>query len=193
MEMKIIYLATMVILVVSGCYNCEKEMRNSFIEYNKFVSHDDSVFLKNSYKSLQNYYNFCGNNDNLNYFKHTVLVYCVLKDYDGLLRIVKTYKPIDEGAKEIKILNENFINYLDKKDPKFIYENLSFIKSKINKNPKDSLNYIDYFFNKLFISSEAEFLAEIDSISNQNLFSEMFYEYVLKKDIQEYHDILLSK
>jgi hypothetical protein len=117
-----------------------------------------------------------------------LLVY--LKKYDELLVLISNSSTIELSKKDLIINMVNSLKFYQKDKVlarKYIDKNLKFIKERINQNPKDSLNYIDYFIMKLYVKDRETVFKEIDSMQlvNKN-FSNQFFKYILKDAVHDY-------
>ncbi len=161
---------------------------NSIIKYQETK---DQKYLDTAYVKL---------NLNENY-KKSELMSTNLRLTISLLMNLKKYNELEILLEETKYLNNydrlntlNIVKFLKFKDTdkqkanSYIKENISMINDSLNKNPKDTLLYADYFSMRMFLVGKDSTIKEIDSMKLANIeYSDTFYE-LLKESIKIFPD-----
>ncbi|RUT70277.1 hypothetical protein D0817_10685 [Flavobacterium cupreum] len=113
-----------------------------------------------------------------------------LKKYDELEKLLVNNITINKYNRLNTLNTVRFLKFKSSDRPKaesYIKQSIEMIKDTVNKVPKDSLLYADYFSMRMFLVGKENTLKEIDSMKavNKN-YSEMFYESILKDNIENY-------
>ncbi|MFT7251065.1 MAG: hypothetical protein ACI9FW_000784 [Flavobacterium sp.] len=118
-----------------------------------------------------------------------------LKKYDELEKLLKSNKSINKYNRLNTLNIVKFFNYYNQDSvvaKKYLYKNIERYNDSLKKTPQDSLIYVDYFSTRMFLVGKKKAIKEIDSMkSENNNYSEIFYEKILKNYINNYPDNLL--
>ncbi|TYA56801.1 hypothetical protein [Formosa maritima] len=196
------YFTLIFFLTISNCES-KKEMitddelasilNNSIIKYHqtKEDKYLDSAYFK--LKQNKSYNDSELTNPNL---QLTITLLMNLKEYDELEKLLTNTKYLNEYN---RINTLNITKYMKLKDTdkskadSYIKDNLTIINDSLNKKPKDSLMYADYFSMRMFLVGKENTLNEIDSMeSSQHEYSKVFYK-ILQESIESFPDEMLSK
>lgn len=202
MKQKIIILTSFITLF-SSCLNTKEyisnEKLNALISQNftKYYSTKDKKYLLASYSKLSYNKDFVeqglvGKNS-----LPIISLLMNLKKYDELEKLLVSNTTIN---KYNRINTLNTVRFLKLKSSDknkanlYIKESIVMIKDTINKTPKDSLLYIDYFSMRMFLVGKNNVLKEIDSMEVANKkYSNIFYKSILKDNIESYPDESLNE
>ena len=119
-----------------------------------------------------------------------ISLFLSLKKYDELEKLLVNNNTINKYNRLNTLNTVRYFkfNKIDKKKANFyIIESINMIKDTLNRNPKDSLLYADYFSMRMFLVGKENVLKEIDSMQSVNKkYSDMFYNAILKNNIKNY-------
>jgi len=119
-----------------------------------------------------------------------------LKKYDELEKLLLSNNTINRYNRVNTLNTVRFLKFKNSDKNKadfYIKESITLIEDTINKAPKDSLLYADYFSMRLFLVGKKSVLKEIDSMQKVNKkYSNLFYDEILKEAIKEYPDEYLT-
>ncbi len=188
--MKIIFAISFILIFIS----CSSNQMSSYDEvrkqYGKYVFSHRINNLKKSYHSLIRNDDFKKNGITNTNFSLAIPILIDSKEYDLLITLLNKSKVLTEYHKFFYINLTKALKFRCKDSVKsnyYIDENSTLIKKYISLNQADSNLYIDYYINKLYISSLESVLTEIDSLRDKK-FSDEFYQYTLKDAIKEYNN-----
>lgn len=181
-------------------YGCQEKTNNKtdFTSTDKSLSEliftynttGDIKYLEQGYVILQNDKEFNKSGLTQDNYLNVIQVLFNLKRYSELESLLSSFDQMNHFER-ITLLNTIKGLNVDKYDPfetvNFFYQNIDLINDTIKKSPNDSLLYVNYFVNRMFIVGKQKTLKEIDSMkNNQNKYSDIFYEQILKKAIKRY-------
>lgn len=164
----------------------DKAISDLILNYN---NSGNIKYLEEAYLILNNN-EFKKNGLTKNNHRDIISILFNLKKYDELESLLSPFEEMNHFEK-IKLLNTirglNVEKYNPFETVNFFYENINLINDSIQKSPNDSLLYVDYFVNRMFIVGKKKTITEIDSMKNKsNKFSDIFYDYILKDMIKSY-------
>ena len=196
-----------ILIFILACVSCQNKIRNQVSdeitlknskkylnEY--FISSEEQekkALLNKSYEELSKNEDFKKQGLTKSNFSLAITIFLYMKKYDDLEKLLLKSQNVPDSYNNTIVFN--YVKYLKyyKKDKilskGFIRNNVSLILKQINKTPKDSLLYFDYFRMKAYLNGKDKAIKEIDSMKKvNNNFSDFFYNYGLIKDIEEMED-----
>lgn len=186
------------VIICSSCNNrsCKQKV---WTGYTNFLKTGDKNELLTSYELIRD----CGLLDddkpNKSEFDLIVKVLIYNKDYSLLKKYTNQLlnkSQLNEEMNYSVTLIKNLGDYISTNNRVYIEKNYTLINSRIQENKQDSLAYLDFFGTKLYeIGNKNIVLEQIDSfkLANPSLFTEIYYEKILKEYIREYPCELLGK
>lgn len=193
----------LLVIILSSSYQCtnkndsvkfNEKLKRSLLDYKNSGNID---YLNKAYIVLNENKDFKREGLSKENYKVVIPVLFELKKYDELEELLEKFEEMNSYEKMnylniIKGLNINKYDSIQLKS--FFNKNINIIKDSINKTPKDSILYLDYFANKMLLNGKNKTIIEIDSMQDYNKnFSNLFYEKMLKQMIVEYPTDRLPK
>lgn len=156
----------------------------------KYYATKDQKHLLVAYSKLSNNKDFVENGLAGKNSLPIISLLLSLKKYDELEKLLVNNTTINKYNRLNTLNTVRFLKYKSSDRPKadsYVKQSIAMIKDTINKVPKDSLLYADYFSMRMFLVGKENTLKEIDSMKavNKN-YSEMFYESILKDNLENY-------
>lgn len=189
------YFILIFFLTISNCESKKKGVSDSelmnILNTNIIKYHEtqNKKFLDTAYVKLNqntNYKKFELTNPNL---QLSISLLLNMKKYDELKKLLESTKYLNEYNR-ITILNT--VKYLIFKDTdrrkanSFIKNNIKIINDSLNKKPKDSLLYADYFSMRMYLIGKKNTIKEIDSMqASSQEYTQSLYR-ILKESIENY-------
>ena len=200
---KIIFIIVTIVIQLLGCKTTTNNLHDNTLDsvrnyFGKYILSDDTVMLVKSYQFLAQDKEFMkdGLTVNNREIVNSVLLHC--KKYSELIELIENFTPEDSLSSVNKIVSLNIAMYLENKNQSyansFIAKNIDLFTKRIEVDPFDSIAYIDYFIFNLYLYDRNTVLNSIDSMkTSNNLFSDFYYEHILRDAIREFPDVLLGK
>ena len=189
------YISILLLLIVS-CVNTKESITNEELSILLDKNASEYFETKNKKHLLSSYKNLKKNKDFIEKGlteKNTQLIISLfldLKKYDELEVLLNNNYTLKKYYKTSTINLVKFLKTNEKDKNKansYIYENLKTIKDSLNKTPKDSALYTDYFLMRLYLKGKKEALKEVDSMQIVNkTFTNDFYDLILRDFIKDY-------